>query len=96
MYIPKPIDTKDVVLPEELVELTEKIAENVHDVWSRERMAQGWTYGSERNDEKKTHPCLLPYAQLPEEEKEYDRKTAMETVKLILSLGFEIQKEEKK
>ena len=96
MYIPKPIDTKDVVLPEELVELTEKIAENVHDVWSRERMAQGWKYGPERNDEKKTHPCLLPYAQLPEEEKEYDRKTAMETVKLILSLGFEIQKEEKK
>ena len=93
MYTPNPIDTSSVKLPEELVELTEKIAENVHDVWAEGRIKQGWTYGETRNDEKKENPCLVPYSELPESEKEYDRNTAMETIKLILSLGFTISKE---
>ena len=65
MYTPKPIDTSDVFLPEELVALTEKIAENVHDVWSAGRMAEGWIYGEKKDAEKKTTP-LLPYSELPE------------------------------
>lgn len=93
MYTPKPIDTSKIALPEELVELTEKIAENVHDVWAEGRIKQGWTYGEVRDDEKKHNPCLVPYRELPESEKEYDRNTAFETVKLILSLGFKITKE---
>lgn len=93
MYTPKPIDTSKIVLPEELTELTEKIAENVHDVWAEGRIKQGWTYGETRDDEKKQTPCLVPYDELPESEKEYDRNTALETVKLILSLGFTISKE---
>lgn len=93
MYTPKPIDTSKIALPEELTELTEKIAENVHDVWAEGRIKQGWTYGETRDDEKKQNPCLVPYFELPESEKEYDRNTALETVKLILSLGFTISKE---
>lgn len=93
MYTPKPIDTSKIALPEELTELTEKIAENVHDVWAEGRIKQGWTYGETRDDEKKQNPCLVPYSELPEGEKEYDRNTALETVKLILSLGFTISKE---
>lgn len=93
MYTPKPIDTSNIVLPEELTELTEKIAENVHDVWAEGRIKQGWVYGKERNDERKENPCLVPYGELSESEKEYDRNTAMETVKLIISLGFKIVKE---
>ena len=80
MYTPKPIDTSKIALPEELVELTEKIAENVHDVWAEGRIKQGWTYGEERNDALKQTPCLVPYNELPESEKEYDRNTAVETV----------------
>lgn len=92
MYNPKPIDTSDVVLSNELLELTEKIAENVHDVWATGRIEQGWIYGKERNDELKTTPCLVPYFDLPNSEKEYDRNTALETLKLIIKLGYKINK----
>lgn len=92
-YIPQPIDTKDVVLPKELSSLAEEIAKNVHEVWSVGRMKDGWTYGEERNDAEKHHPCLVPYEELTETEKEYDRKTSQETLKLIMKLGFKIVKE---
>lgn len=92
-YIPQPVDTKDVVLPEELNSLAEEIAKNVHEVWSEARMKEGWTYGDVRNDAEKLHPCLVPYEQLPEAEKEYDRNTSLETLKLIVKLGFKIEKE---
>lgn len=89
-YNPKPIDTSDINLPEELLALTEKIAENVHDVWAVGRIEQGWTYGPVRDDAKKETPCLVPYSELPESEKEYDRNTAMETLKLIIKTGYSI------
>ena len=92
-YNPQPIETKGVVLPEELAELAEDIAKNVHEVWSEGRMKDGWMYGEERNDAEKKHPCLVPYEQLSEEEKEYDRNTSVETIKLILKLGFKITKD---
>lgn len=91
-YIPQPIDTSEVKLPEELEQLVEQMSKNVHEVWSETRIQQGWTYGEQRNDELKTHPCLVPYDELPEEEKEYDRNTSVETLKLILKLGFKIGK----
>lgn len=92
-YKPQPIDTKDVVLPEELNPLAEEIAKNVHEVWSDGRMKEGWTYGEERNDAEKHHPCLVPYEELTEREKEYDRNTSQETLKLIMKLGFKIVKD---
>lgn len=92
MYTPKPIDTDGVELSEELIDLTEKIAENVHDVWAQGRIKEGWTYGEKRDDVKKQTPCLVPYDQLPENEKEYDRHTAMSTIKLIVSLGYKIER----
>ena len=94
MYKPEPIDTSDIVLPEELLEMSERIAENVHDVWSAGRIAEGWTYGPERNDLLRETPMLIPYSELPDSEKEYDRRTAFETVKLIIKLGYEIKKRE--
>ena len=90
IYTPQPIDLADVQLPEELNELVEQIAENVHDVWAQNRMEQGWVYGEERNDELKHHPCLGPYSEVPETEKVYDRDTAIGTLKLICKLGFKI------
>ena len=92
-YIPRPIDTKGVVLPKELNALAEEIAKNVHEVWSEGRMKDGWTYGEERDDAKKHHPCLVPYEELTETEKEYDRNTSQETLKLIMKLGFRIVRE---
>lgn len=89
-YIPQPVDTSDVALPEELDELIEKVAENVHEVWAQGRMEQGWTYGKKRDDALKHHPCLVPYEELSETEKDYDRHTAVSTLKLIMKLGFRI------
>lgn len=91
-YHPQPINTNDVQLPEELNGLIEKMAENVHDVWAKARISQGWTYGEQRDDKEKKHPCLVPYDELPNEEKEYDRNTSIETLKLILKLGFNISR----
>ncbi|MEE0894784.1 MAG: RyR domain-containing protein, partial [Bacteroidales bacterium] len=56
------------------------------------RKADGWNYGPQRNDEKKENPCLVPYSQLPEREKDYDREMAVNTIKLLLKLGYEIKK----
>ena len=92
MYKPNPINTSDITLSKDLLELTEKIAENVHEVWAEGRMQEGWTYGIVRDDAKKETPCLVPYNDLPESEKEYDRNTALETIKLIIKLGYGIKK----
>lgn len=94
MYEPKPIDTTDIRLPQELLELTEKIAENVHDVWAAGRIKEGWTYGDTKDPERKRTPLLVPYHDLPESEKDYDRNTAMETLRLIVKMGYAIQKRE--
>ncbi len=92
-YTPKPIDTADVELNEEILVLTEEIAKNVHDVWAAGRIKDGWTYGPKRDDAKKQTPCLVEYEELTEEEKAYDRSTALETLKLIVKLGYEIKKQ---
>ena len=91
-YTPNPVDTSLVQVPCELMQLAETLARNVHENWAAERIKQGWKYGHERNDIKKEHPCLIAYEELPEEEKEYDRKTAMETIKVILGCGWRIEK----
>lgn len=91
-YIPKPVDTDDIELGKELEDLVEAMAKNVHEVWAKTRIEQGWSYGAERNDEKKYHPCLVPYEELPDAEKKYDRDTAVETLKLIKKLGFKINR----
>ena len=92
-YKPTPVDTQCIELPEELNSLVEEMSKNVHEVWAQTRIAQGWTYGEERNDAEKKHPRLVPYEELSEDEKTYDRNTSVETIKLILKLGFKISKD---
>jgi RyR domain-containing protein len=89
-YEPRPIDTSKVELSDELLQLTEQLAENAHDHWARRRMAEGWTFGPVRDDAARKHPDLVPYDQLSEAEKEYDRETAMQTLKAITALGYRI------
>ena len=92
-YTPQPIDTSNVELPAEILDLTERLAENTHEIWATERTKRGWTCGP-RDDETKQNPCLVPYDELPDSEKQYDRNTAMETLKAIVVLGYEIKKSE--
>lgn len=87
-----PKQTDDIILSGEL-NILEAMAKNVHEVWAESRISQGWTYGPERNDALKHHPCLVPYEDLPEVEKAYDRDTAVGILKLICKLGFKITKE---
>lgn len=90
VYEPYPISLNDVELSDELAELREAIAENAHEIWAKNRTDQGWTYGPQRNDEKKETPDMVPYCNLPESEKLYDREMAMQTLKLVKKLGFDI------
>ena len=92
IYDPSPIGLDDVVLSDDLTELQEAIAENAHEIWAKNRRDQGWSYGPERNDQKKETPDMVPYCNLPESEKLYDREMAMQTLKLVKKLGFEIVK----
>ena len=89
-YTPKPIDTARVELPPALTPLTERLAEHVHDLWAVERVRQGWSYGPTRDDATKKHPSLVPYAELTDDEKTFDRQTAFGTLKAILALGYQI------
>ena len=91
-YIPKPIDLSDVSISEDLRELREAIAENAHDTWALERQSEGWTWGPKRDDSKLETPDMVPYSQLPESEKQYDRIMAEDTLKLLVALGYKIEK----
>lgn len=94
-YKPSPVFADDVELPEDIMALSERMAENVHEVWAAARMAEGWVWGEKRDDKLKHHPCLVPYDQLPESEKEYDRKTAIQTLRFILKSGYSIKKSDR-
>ena len=91
-YEPKPLDVSTVRLPEEVRALGELLARNAHDLWAKERLANGWCWGPQRDDQQKHHPCLVPYEMLPESEKEYDRQAALGTLEAILALGYRIEK----
>ena len=91
-YVPNPCDLSAIELPESLKELVEPLSKNVHEVWAAGRLADGWKFGPVRDDIKKEHPSLIPYEELTEEEKDYDRATAISTVRYILSKGYTISK----
>jgi hypothetical protein len=89
-YQPRPIDTSSVVLDAELLALTETLARHVHDVWAAERLRLGWTWGPQRDDAARRHPGLIPYDDLPDGERRFDRATAIETLRAVLALGYRI------
>ena len=91
-YRPQPIDTSSVELSRNLLELTEQLAENAHDNWAELRIKEGWAWGDKRDDANKTHPDLVPYGNLLESEREYDRRAAMETLRAIIALGYTIDR----
>jgi hypothetical protein len=92
-YKPDPLDTSGIKLPDDITGLIELLAKNTHDLWARQRAADGWRYGPERSDGRKEHPGLVPYEELSESEKQYDRNTAMEALKAIILLGYRIEKD---
>lgn len=91
-YQPHPINVSGIELDDGLMELSEAIAEDAHDIWAARRKSEGWTYGATRDDAARKHPDLLPYSDLPESEKSYDREATMHTLRLIKKLGFDIHR----
>jgi hypothetical protein len=91
-YYPRPVDTSQVSLDPSLRDLVERLAANNHEVWAQRRFAEGWRYGTTRDGNAKMHPDLVPYEYLPESEKEYDRNSVIETMKMIVALGYSIEK----
>ena len=92
-YQPRPIDTSGVVLPADLEELVERLSESNHDFWAQKRINEGWRFGPRRDDSAKEHPDLVPYRDLSETEKGYDRQSVVETLKAIVALGYRIARE---
>lgn len=94
-YNPAPLDLNGIQIPKGLESLIEALAKNVHDTWAQQRLKEGWTFGPKRSDTLRQTPCLVPYDDLPEEEQEYDRKTALATIRFILASGYTITKQDK-
>lgn len=92
MYTPHPVDTSEVILSDDIMALADMLAENTHDNWAAGRISEGWTYGPQRDDVLKHNPCLIPYSELSDSEKAYDLNTALETLRLIVKLGYNINK----
>ena len=90
-YEPKSLDLTGVQIPADLINLVEQLAEITHDNWVRQRLADGWRHGQQRNDLQKEHPCIVPYEDLPESEKEYDRKISLGVIQAMLALGYRIE-----
>ncbi|MBZ5689586.1 MAG: Ryanodine receptor Ryr [Acidobacteriia bacterium] len=91
-YVPRTINTLHISLSSDLQELLERLAQNNHDHWAQKRIDEGWSYGVRRDDSNKQHPDLVPFNQLSESEKDYDRKTVVEVLKAIIALGYEVRK----
>jgi hypothetical protein len=90
-YIPKPFKLDHISLPEGLEEIMELMARNIHDIWAMGRIEEGWTKGP-MDPVLKRHPMLVDYDELPESEKDFDRNTALATIRFIIAQGFEIHK----
>lgn len=94
-YQPCPLDTSDVEIDFEgeekhLGDLCDMMARNSHEVWAKAKLEGGWTYGPKRDDKRKWHPQLVPYAYVPEENKTNDIDTARQMIKVITAVGFDI------
>ncbi len=92
MKDPDAIDTAGVAIPAELVPRIDQLAAHIHSVWAARRRGEGWTWGPERDDPGLRHPNLVPYAELSDAEKAYDRETAAETIRCLLALGYRIER----
>lgn len=93
-YVPNPINVDEVVLPEKIAELTEYISENTHEEWAKQRLKEGWTFAPKTNKKLKQSFDLVPYCELIDSEKEYDRKMAMNTLRVLYKIGYRLEKDD--
>ncbi|XP_064091940.1 ryanodine receptor-like isoform X22 [Macrobrachium nipponense] len=87
-YKPAPLDLSQVSLTSKLEELTYQLAENTHNIWARERIQQGWTYGLNEDPDMHRSPHLVSYANVDEAIKKANMDTASETIRTLLVYGY--------
>ncbi|MCP9259463.1 Ryanodine receptor 44F [Dirofilaria immitis] len=87
-FVPVLVDISNVVLPEFAMEIHEKLAENLHELWAMRKIELGWSYGEVRDQKTRRHPCLTSFQQLPQNEKTYNINLAIDTMKTIEALRY--------
>lgn len=90
-YKPAPLDLSQITLNQKMDELVDLLAENTHNVWARERIHQGWTYGLNEDALTRRSPHLVPYRNVDEAIKKANRDTASETVRTLLAYGYVLE-----
>lgn len=93
MWQPQPIDTSGIALPVSVSKERETLSRQAHDIWAAKRLADGWRYGEARDDKAKTHPNLVAYEELNDDDKSYDRELIDGTIRLLIKLGFRIERD---
>ncbi|XP_023320280.1 ryanodine receptor isoform X3 [Eurytemora carolleeae] len=89
-YIPQPVDTSTIQLPSFVENIRDKLAENIHEMWAMGKIEAGWTHGERRDDTMGLHPCLTQFQNLPQAEKRYNVQLAVQTLRTIIALGYNI------
>ncbi|KAJ3590256.1 hypothetical protein NHX12_008210, partial [Muraenolepis orangiensis] len=90
-YKPAPLDLNHVKLTPNQNQLVEKLAENGHNVWARDRVRQGWTYSIVQDILNKRNPRLVPYILLDEKTKKTNRDSVNNAVRTLIGYGYNIE-----
>ncbi|XP_059411475.1 ryanodine receptor 3 isoform X2 [Carassius carassius] len=90
-YKPSPLDLSDVKLSAGQELLVDKLAENAHNVWAKDRIKQGWTYGIQQDVKNKRNPRLVPYALLDERTKKSNRDSLREAIRTLIGYGYNVE-----
>uniref|UniRef100_A0A915K5J2 B30.2/SPRY domain-containing protein n=1 Tax=Romanomermis culicivorax TaxID=13658 RepID=A0A915K5J2_ROMCU len=89
-FAPKPVDIAQIMLSAQVEAVTDKLAENMHELWAVNKIEDGWTYGDKRSESRRNHPCLTTYEKLGLSEKTYNLNLARDTIKAIIAMGYHI------
>ncbi|XP_058255377.1 ryanodine receptor 3 isoform X2 [Hemibagrus wyckioides] len=90
-YKPMPLELSEVKLSPAQELLVDKLAENAHNVWAKDRVKQGWTYGIQQDLKSKRNPRLVPYALLDERTKKSNRDSLREAIRTLIGYGYNIE-----
>ncbi|KAM9788016.1 ryanodine receptor 3-like isoform 3-T3 [Syngnathus typhle] len=90
-YKPSPLDLSDMKLTPGQELLVDKLAENAHNVWAKDRIKQGWTYGIQQDLKSKRNPRLVPYALLDERTKKSNRDSLREAIRTLIGYGYNVE-----
>ncbi|XP_065399167.1 ryanodine receptor 2 isoform X2 [Macaca fascicularis] len=90
-YKPAPMDLSFIKLTPSQEAMVDKLAENAHNVWARDRIRQGWTYGIQQDVKNRRNPRLVPYTLLDDRTKKSNKDSLREAVRTLLGYGYNLE-----